>query len=329
MEESFPSSMISDTDKLALTVLFEKRLNLVPVFDDELGYKYPEAEALFEMPHRKILEKLNSLSKMGYLNKNLCATILKCPKCNDYKLRLRLQCPYCCSFRLAKGVSMKHYPCGYVGFEEEFLEQNRYVCPKCHTPLEKLGIDHMKVGTWYRCVDCGKTFGEPKELIYCSVCDKGFEREELVLEPIYSFAINEENVQEVLLDIDLSAIKKVFSDRWVVEMPAKVVGESEVPHLFTAALTSKGPVGKRVLMDVDYATTHVTTDAVMRFFAKVADVKPDMAILVGIPKFDEGAKKLAETYRIKVLEAKRFVHVLDRLDKCLNEISREDVMGDE
>jgi len=313
----------TDAEKFALTVVYQRKLILAPILNADSGYRYPEAESIFRISQKETVDKLNLLWKRGYLIGDLCATLLKCPRCDSYKLILRLQCPYCGSFKLTKGNSIKHYACGHIGFEEEFRRLEELFCPNCSKKLEKLGSDYMKLGAWYRCLNCKRTFGEPKELLYCPKCDRDFEREELVLDALYSFSINEEKANELLLDVDLGRLEEVLIKEWVVEIPAKVVGESGIEHTCSVALTRRGLLGNKLFIDIEYATDSVDIYAVMRFFAKIMDIRSGAGLLVGIPKFSEESKRLAETYKIKTLEGNRFSDIIGEILNYLEVMEEE------
>ena len=264
--------------------------------------------------------------RRGYLVGDLYATVLKCPKCDSYKLILRLLCSYCGSFKLTRGNSIKHYPCNHIAFEEEFRKGDELFCPSCSKKLEKMGLDYMRVGVWYRCLNCKRTFGEPRELLYCPKCDSTFEREELVLESLYSYSINETKAKELLLDIDLGRLEERLINEWIVEIPAKVMGESGIEHACSVALTRKGLLGNKVFIDMEYATNFVDVYAVMRFFAKVMDIKSGVGLLIGIPKFSEESKRLADTYKIKTLEGNRFSDIVSEIPSYLEMMEEESVL---
>jgi len=305
--------LLSDTEKFALTVVYQKKLVFAPILNTDFGYRYPEAENIFRVSQKEAVDKLNLLWKRGYLIEELCATVLKCPKCDSYKLILRLQCPYCSSFKLTKGNSIKHYPCGHVDFEEAFRRKEELFCPNCGKKLEKLGSDYMRIGIWYRCLDCRRSFGEPKELLYCPKCDRDFEREELVLEPLYSFSADEAKIRDVLLDIDLGRLEEALINKWNVEIPAKVLGESGIEHTCSVALTCRGALGNKLFIDIEYAADFVDIYAVMRFFAKIRDIQSGPGVLIGIPNFSEDSKKLAEIYKIKIIEGSKFSDIITEL----------------
>jgi hypothetical protein len=67
-------------------------------------------------------------------------------------------------------------------------------------------------------------------------------------------------------------------------------------------------------MDVATATEDtVSEQPVIALFAKIYDVSPDSAYLIAIPKLNENAKKMAELYNIKVIEARDAKEVMKAL----------------
>jgi hypothetical protein len=54
-------------------------------------------------------------------------------------------------------------------------------------------------------------------------------------------------------------------------------------------------------------------------FAKVYDVAPDKACLVAIPKMSKNGSKLAELYKIKVIEAKNQKEAIKALKEGIKE----------
>jgi hypothetical protein len=322
-----PNSFLSDAERFALTIIYQRALILSPILNADFGYRYPEAENIFKASPKEAIDRIHSLWRRDYLVETPCATVLKCPKCGSYTLILRLQCPYCGSFKLLRGNSIKHYSCGHINFEEEFRRGDELVCPNCNKKLEKLGLDYMRVGIWYRCLDCEKSFGEPKEILYCPKCDKDFDREELVLEPLYSFKMNETIARELLLDIDLKTLEEAFIKEWIVDMPAKVIGKSGIEHICSVGLTRKGLLGKKLFIDIEYATDLVDAYAVMRFFAKIMDIKSGTGLLIGIPKFSEEAKKLAATYEIKIFEGSKFSDLTDEIRDYSDVIIEEEILN--
>lgn len=310
---------LSIQDRLALTILSHKKIKITPQFDLTYGYKYPDAEDIFSLPSKDTIGKLGQLFDQGYLNRTLYGTILKCPVCKEFRLLLILRCPKCNSMLLEKGSSIRHYGCEYSGFEKEFIRDGKYVCPKCDRTLEKLGVDFRKIGTWYRCLDCGEFFGEPQEKINCFVCDREYIRDDCVLQPIWGYGVNEAKIQDVMLDIELDALISAISDSWDIEMFKSIHGESGIAHPFSLIVSTKGPISKDVVIDIKYSSRPVGQEAVMKFFAKTVDIKVAGSMLIVIPELDELARRLSRSYRIKVLETNGLNKILEKLKQFLSE----------
>lgn len=318
------SQPLTSKDKLALTVAYQRDSGFVPRPDVELGCRYPEAETLFGFSRVDAADNLHSLWEGGYLRRELHSSIMKCPSCDGYKLIFMLQCPYCNSLKLTRGNSVKHYPCGHIDFEDRFEKADELFCPSCSGKLEKLGLDYMRIGVWYKCLTCEKAFGEPKEKLYCPQCDRNHEREDLVLQPIFTFTINETRVADILLDIDLERLKTTLSSKWSMVIPGNAVGRSGIEHTFSIGLTSKGALGKKVFIDIEQAAGSVDSYAVMRFFAKLTDVESDLGLLASIPRFSDEARRLAETYGVKTFEGNSFTDVMNEIKNCLDLVVKEE-----
>jgi len=308
---------LSRRERMLLSYLYNANKILEPTVDMAFGARYPLAEDILGVKPNVVKNVLERLSSEGYLTRELYIVILKCPDCSGYWLILRLHCPYCNSSKLRRGEAIKHYECGHIGFKSDFIKNNEYVCPRCNKKLERLGTEYKLIGTWYTCLDCGERFGEPKEMLYCNDCDKEFERDQLILEGLLRYRLNEKSLTGVLLEFDLNKIVEMFRDKWDVLIPAKIEGTSGVTHVFSGVMLSKGILRKKVLFDIEYDVEAVGPDAVMRFFAKSVDVKSDLFILIGIPRFASDAKELAKAYKVNVLEGEKIENVLESLNKLL------------
>lgn len=310
-------SSLSAQDRLALTVLLHKKARITPHFDLNHGFRYPEAEEVLGLSSRETAEKLGQLHKLGYLNRTLYSTMLKCPVCGEFRLLLVLRCPHCSSMMLQRGSTLRHYRCGHFGFEDDFIREGKYVCPKCHEALEKLGVDFRKIGIWYRCLECGELFGEPLEKLNCFKCGTGYLREDCILQPIWGYEVNEENIRDVMLDIELDTLMSALSDRWNLKMFSKIYGESSIAHPFSLVLSTKGPILMQAVIDIEYSNQPVGQEAVMRFFAKTVDIKVSGSILIIVPELEEPARKLSEWYEITVLETERLNNIIVEVKQIL------------
>ena len=61
----------------------------------------------------------------------------------------------------------------------------------------------------------------------------------------------------------------------------------------------------------------VSEQAIIAMFAKVYDIVPDRACLIAIPEMNKNGKKLAELYKIKLIEAKDYKDAIKGLKSCI------------
>ncbi|MEM2337135.1 MAG: hypothetical protein QXK93_00505 [Candidatus Bathyarchaeia archaeon] len=290
-------------------------IELKPFFDPKLGYRYPEIEAILGETSGAE-DFLNKLYEVGVLERRLYDKIIYCPSCGSQNVSTRYCCPYCKSFNIQKGSLIEHVKCGYMGLEENFRRDGKLVCPKCHEELKKPDVDHRKAGIWCTCKECGKSFDIPVTRHFCRNCQSDLTFEDVEIRDVYAYTLNENVKGEITAGwIFVAPIREFLVESgFEVEAPAFIKGKSGANHMFDIAAHRGGKTGKVVVMDVAIATENaVIEQPVIALFAKMYDVSPEHAFLVAIPKLSENAKKMAELYNIKVIEAKDAKEVIKAL----------------
>jgi hypothetical protein len=294
-----------DSQVLISKFLSGEIIKLEPIYDVENGYHYPAVEEIVaEVSHVEPL--LSKLSASGALDKTLYDRVIHCPKCNSHNISFRYCCPFCKSFDIQKSSLVEHIKCGYMDLEASFQKGESYVCPKCHEEMKKIDIDYRKAGVWCSCKSCGKSFDIPVSTHFCRSCHTTSTFEEASLEDVYSYTLKDTVRNESSLNFFLvPAIRELLIGHGLkVESPAFVVGKSGAKHSFDI-VAQKGN-GSRKDMVIDVATSSggvVSEQPVIALFAKIFDVTPEKAFLVAIPRLSENAKKMAELYSIRAVEA--------------------------
>ena len=308
------------TDKVERTELYRDRgtqillskflsseiKELEPIYDHKRGYRYPIVETIVG-DASGVEAFLNKLYEAKMLERKLYDKTIYCPKCNSPSISVRYCCPYCKSFDVQKSSLIEHVKCGYMGVEENFQKGNKLICPKCHEELKKLDVDYRKAGIWCTCNECSKTFDIPVVSHFCRDCHGNSPFEEITIKEVYIYSLPEHVREEAALGWVLIAPIREFliEEKFDVESPAFLKGKSGANHLFDI-VASRGQI-KRETIVIDLAASHenmVLEQPVIALFAKIFDVSPDHAYLIAIPKMSENGKKMAELYKIQVIEAK-------------------------
>lgn len=278
---------------------------LQPVFDAKFGYRYQAVEAIAgNAADSETL--LRRLYEVGILERKLFDKVLVCPKCNSANVSVHYCCPYCKSFDIRKSALMEHVKCGYMDVEENFNEGGRLTCPKCHEDLKKLEVDYRRAGIWCTCKDCGKSFDIPVTSLFCRGCNLNFTFGDTIIKDVYSYTLRGEARLEAPLGWVLVApIKELLAESGLeVQGPAFVKGKSGANHMFDVVAKGKD-ASKLTVVDLATSTEDVVSEQpVIALFAKIFDVSPDSAYLVAVPRMNENGKKMAELYKIQVVEAR-------------------------
>lgn len=288
---------------------------LEPVYSPKFGYTYPIVEKIVG-DAQSANEFLKQLFEVGVLKRELFDKFVPCIHCGSANVSVHYCCPYCKSFKVEKSSLIEHVSCGYIDAEERFEKQGKVVCPKCGKALAKLDVDYIKAGAWCVCSECGKSFDIPVVSHFCRDCHRDFTFGEALYENVYSYSLSKDVMQEAALSWTLIAPIKEFLENsgFKVESPGFLKGKSGTSHMFDVTAFRGGE--DRNITVIDFATLTgdvVPEQTVIAMFAKVYDIAPDRACLVAIPKMSRDGKRLAELYKIKLIEAKDYKEAIKGL----------------
>jgi hypothetical protein len=291
---------------------------LEPVYDSQVGYRYPIVEAIVG-EESQVASFLNKLHEAGILEKELYDKIIFCPKCNSASVSTRYCCPFCKSFDIQKSALVEHVKCGYMDIEEKFCKGDIYVCPKCNEELRKIDVDYRKAGIWCACRECKKSFDTPVPMHFCRNCGETSTFEDVIIKDVYAYALKENVTAESSMNLFLvSAIREfLMKERLKVESPGLLRGKSGANHSFDI-VAYKADKSQAIVVDLAMSTgTVVSEQPVIALFAKIFDVSPEKAYLIAIPKLSENGKKMAELYKIQAIEAKNQEEAIASLESSL------------
>ncbi len=295
-----------DTQILLSKFLSGEIKELEPIFDPKLGYCYPAVEAIVgDQPRADVF--LNKLYEADILERKLYDKIIYCPKCNGPNISVRYCCPYCKSYDIKKSSLIEHVKCGYMDVEENFHKGNKLTCPKCHEELKKPDVDYRRAGIWCTCKDCSKSFDIPIAKQFCRNCRQDFTFEDIIIKNVYSYTLKEAAREEAALgQVLIAPIREFLMETGLkVEGSTFLKGKSGANHLFDIVARDNQERPRVTVIDVATTTENVVSEQpVIALFAKIFDVSPDNAYLIAIPKVSENGKRMAESYKIRIIEAK-------------------------
>ena len=196
------------------------------------GYGYPYAAEFFGTTDGSELNHLSFMVDRGCFIKKFFDKILVCPYCNHHDISVREVSPSNNSADISMVEIIHHFRCGYVGAEQEFKRDVRYICPKCEMELRQIGVDYDKPGQTYVCNETGEKFTEPKVYCQCRNCQKFFDVDSAVRQDIFSYTLTDRgkeaagagrfvelNLEQALIDQEMNLYNlRYFRKRLADEM---------------------------------------------------------------------------------------------------------------
>ncbi len=276
-------------------------------FTSELGFVYPAIEQTLKVKSEEVVYILESLASKGILKMDFFDRLLRCPQCQSMNLRPSTHCPKCGSANVARGRVLEHLVCKYIGLEDEFVSNGRYICPKCKAELRTIGTDYQSLGLLRKCRDCDEIFNTPLIKWHCLKCSL-FTAEDKVTEVnIYSYSLDE--TKRGWLEFELqpkSQLIEFLKQRgYEVVENTTMKGRSGAEHSIDILATrDDGIVIYNIAIGVEVAGDKVGLDKIFDFDDKAYDIGIRDKILIVIPGLGKEAETFASQQRIKVLEVR-------------------------
>lgn len=243
---------------------------------------------------------IDEMVQQDILRRHSGKEVVMCPTHLRADPIVMVECVKCKSKLAQKRSLVEHTYCGYIGDDSRFDRGGVLQCPNCGRPIRV--ADELRVsGVWYECQNCLSKTSTPRLVFVCKDGDHEFSTADLALVNIDTYTVNERVIGELrntlLLDPELA--KMMQSIGYTVESPAQVQGQSGSRHSLDVFAKKDG---ESVALSVAVDTKPVGASAVISFFAKTFDIKPNKAILVTIPAASEEAKRLEAGYGVAVVE---------------------------
>jgi len=296
---------------------------LAPEIHPILGARYPKMEEVVGDP-QKAKALLAQLAQAGILRPKFYEKAMACPRCSSKNVTFRYYCVHCQSHEIEKRELYEHLECGAIDSDNHFFKSGRPICTRCGKPLEKLGEDYRQVGIWFQCRSCGKRFDAPEGKHYCRACASEFGVKESILDDVYSYVLDKgaetEFAREVLF---LIPIKKILKDAgYEVEASTVVRGASGASHSFDL-VGSRTLGNQKMIVTLDMAISDKVCgeEQVISVFAKTFDVSAAKSILIVVPALSDTAKKLANLYKLEIVEGVKPEEIAEGFRETLGKIS--------
>lgn len=307
-----------------------------PVLDTKSAMvHYPEVQEITGLDQRAARDLLEFMSDSDILTKEPSMTLYSCPFCSSNSLIPRLACPYCKMESLKAGKAIEHMQCGYVDFEESFITNKGFQCPKCGKALKALGVDYRRISNYYRCLHCGKLVSLPSQSFQCMSCGKRFPFEDSKLETFFSYRLNPAAMETIEKHtIDLSHVKDL-ADRYklTAKFDVKIKGKSGLVHEVNIAMYQEGKSESEdrpdLIVDINVSKEQASEGIVASFITKAIDLGAQKAILVSVPGMSERARRLASYYGIVALQCAKVSDLPNQLLATLEELLGSTKRGEE
>ena len=293
----------SVVQRIIEAILKRNPKELLPNYDPVKGFHYKEVDEATGGGEKSQL-MLRQLEEAKILDKKFHDKAVVCPRCGSWRIGLQYRCPNCDSTNIEKKTLLEHVKCGAIDSYDHFKKNGRLTCPRCGVELTEDSPELRRIGSWFQCASCDTRFDEPIIIQQCKDCGEKFSAKDANLETLFSYALNEEAEAEYQRGFILPSPlkKKLEKAQYHVETPGTLKGSSGTEHKFDL-VAWKNDKSKPIVIDVLLNADAVDEAPVAAMFAKAFDVKPKEQMLIAIPKLGEGASKLAQLYKINVVEA--------------------------
>lgn len=305
---------------LANYLLTESTTELLPILENEVSLRYPEAERITGDDAPTVSKWLEELVTKKVLEKRFVSKLIMCPKCGSANTPVHYCCPQCRSIEIDKKALFEHLACGVIDKEDNFRKDGQLICPRCSRQLGELSITHRSVGTWFLCRTCQEAFDRPQSFHVCGRCKQFFVIEDAVLSDVFAYGLSKGTEEELKSGgLFLKPLKDLMEGLgYSVAVAGVLRGASGTEHRFDlVGRRMKGDAKETIALDVVTSTGYVGEATVTATFAKRYDTNPTKSILIAVPGMGESGKKLAALYRIDVIEADSASKALDKLSLIL------------
>ena len=299
-----------DVEAVIETIL-SKTGRLDPMFDLELGYRYPDVEKAIGKDPYGAVELLEELYEAKILDSQIYDMELRCPQCGSPNVSTRYLCPVCGSFHIKKTFLMEHLDCGYMGPVISYGDP--MICPKCQQPL--LEGTYRNAGSIYECADCKKQIDTPFVNHWCRAKDYRFSFENAVYQGKFTYFPTTETKEDIDRGIIfISPITTIFESIGMkrIEKPS-VIGSSGVELKFDIGYEGNG---RKYYVDILQGKELFGELDILKEYGKFNDAKVEAYMLVS-PGLDSAATSMGKSYKMNICDGPNPNEIRAKLSESL------------
>lgn len=255
------------------------------------------------------LDILKTLQGLGIVREETFDYVRICSRCSHHGMVVKVACPVCNSTNTYQGKVIEHLSCGNTDLESKFQAgEGGLLCPKCKKKLRAIGVDYVKPGSYCACLSCKALSPEGRMQFVCLNCGSSLSKEEMSLQPLSAFVVDHEAVARYLDKTGFQfhlAVVEALRRKGIKAAPrAAIVGSSQVQHTFDIV----GYRGDEILepaiaVEIEKSAGLIEPESLLNFLARCLDAKVERKVVVGVPGFTDGARKLAGAHGIQIIES--------------------------
>ena len=307
--------------KMLLRQMLAQGFELIPEYDQNLGFRYPEAERFLSGPVTETLYIIRQLYESGVLLKKYRDKAVACPSCLSPAVSVKYLCVSCSSSNIEKRRIVEHSTCGFSDVEESFAREGDYVCPKCKETLPKAALREAEMN--FKCRECGESFEQPTWMHGCRKCKFNFTLNEASFIDVFSYVLSPDVRSELEGPTTSIAPFKLHLEELGLEVPGTTSLKGKSGGLQPFDLVARGKVrGKDFVLALDlvYANEPLDVAPVSSLMGKLIDTGANLGVLVAIPAITQAGRNLAELYDILVVEGRTAKEAADEFERRLGAV---------
>ncbi len=177
------------------------------------AYVYPRLAVFLDVSPGEEFTWINELEQLELIKGYAHDRLHVCPTCDYYQLNFREVCPKCRLPHINRQRNLHHYACACIAPENDFLYENRLVCPKCRRRLRHIGVDYERPSEDFYCQSCNNIFAEPIVNCLCINCGEVFLPKDAGLVTIKEYILSPLGKKTALTGVVLPQISNSLSSQ--------------------------------------------------------------------------------------------------------------------